>query len=420
MNNTNEILERILLNMKYDSKKTLSENNESLIKKKIIYDIVTETTTDPPRKKVPKIEVGPLEVLPNLLDITFPKNPSEYGLSKDKLVVTKDYNNKTMKFYGQVHYTIKEYFDPYLEKINGNKYIYRKSSLSVWVPKTGNYYDLTGANNPKYSSHPGYYKTDKSQARIRNDWKKEDYAWEYTNDFIGNMALKCKQYYQNQYSKIYGRGGKKENLSYKYTDWYHEPKGVPGCVKKSIEKILNTGNSNAPYEFTAFNENLYGQLGDKFMGVEPHNGWERYTLQFNCAKYNSTYGSKIEGPCERGVKFNGYKSKIGLWFDTDSNSEKLDNYDSSNVCKWLNNPNSKYYYKKGWDYQRLVDEKIIADYPETKKMIENCIPKDVEYVEKTKEQEPEEPEKQEKIKIDGNNTKTIDNSNITLQFTGGK
>ena len=26
MNNTNEILERILLNMKYDSKKTLSEN----------------------------------------------------------------------------------------------------------------------------------------------------------------------------------------------------------------------------------------------------------------------------------------------------------------------------------------------------------------------------------------------------------
>ena len=157
------------------------------------------------------------------------------------------------------------------------------------------------------------------------------------------------------------------------------------------------------------------------MGVEPHNGWERYTLQFNCTKYNnSTYGSKIEGPCERGVKFNGYKSNTGLWFDTDSNSEKLDNYDSSNVCKWLNNPNSKYYYKKGWDYQRLVDEKIIADYPETKKMIENCIPKDVEYVEKTKEREPEEPEKQEKIKIDGNNTKTIDNSNITLQFTGGK
>ena len=134
--------------------------------------------------------------------------------------------------------------------------------IIVFIPsfifRTEHYYDLTGANNPNYSSHPGYHKTDKSQIRIRNDWKKEDYAWEYTNDFIGNMALKCKQYYQNQYSKIYGRGGKKENLSYKYTAWYHEPKGVPGCVKKSIEKILNTGNSNAPYEFTAFNENLYG------------------------------------------------------------------------------------------------------------------------------------------------------------------
>jgi len=407
MKNTNEILERILLNMKYDSKKTLSENNESLIKKKLMYDILTETTTDPPRKKVPRVSVDMDEYLRGqgqiLRDITFPKNPSEYGLSKKDLVITKDYYNKKLKFYGQVNETIKEHFKPLLDTITQNQYAYRDSPAKVWVPKSGDYYKLTG-KDPGWISDMNY-----NRVRDKKQWTlNSDLAWYYTDDAIGKMAQKCKDYYQDNYRDQFHE----RDLNYQLRGWYHEPPDVSSCVRKSLENILNSGNSNAPYKFTPFNENLYG-YADEFMGIEPHSGYEVYTAQIFCQKYNRG-GSMIEGPCMNGVKFTGYKSQMGYWFTNDNDTDKISSYTSIDVCKWLNNPNSKYYYKKGWDYERLVISGKIADTPNNKKMVDECIPKidnnqDGGKLSKYQEELPT----KNKSELTGGGT-------ITLTFKGGK
>ena len=411
MKNTNEILERILLNMKYDSKKTLSENNESLIKKKLMYDILTETTTDPPRKKVPSVSVdlagyriGQGQVV---RDITFPKNPSKYGLSKKDLVITKDYHNKQLKFYGQVNETIKEHFKPLLDIITQNQYAYRDSSANVWVPKSGDYYKLTGKD-------PGWI-TDMNYNRVRDkkQWILKPLAWNYTDDTIGKMAQKCKDYYQDNYRDQFHE----RDLNYQFRSWYHEPKDISSCVKKSLENILNNGNSNAPYKFTPFNENLYG-YADEFMGIAPHSGYEVYTAQIFCQKYDRG-GSRIEGPCMNGVKFTGYKSEWGYWFTNDNDSDKISNYTSTDICKWLNNPNSKYYYKNGWNYDRLVDEGIIADTPNNQKTFANCIPVNADqYLSNDKKSHPslDLPDDSNISDSKKTNSKT---STITLTFKGG-
>ena len=105
------ILERILLNMKYDSRKTLSENKEILKE-----SITTNQTTEPPLTtgKKPGISVGPTLQGPTLVDDpnstevkkTF-KTYQVPEISKlNKLTNTVDYLGKPIKFYGEVVTTI--------------------------------------------------------------------------------------------------------------------------------------------------------------------------------------------------------------------------------------------------------------------------------------------------------------------------
>jgi len=71
MSNTDEILKRILLHMKYDSKKTLSENRTTLYEQEV-------------KKKTPKISVGPLEKLGSYNEDNI-YGEEEYVTRKDKL-----------------------------------------------------------------------------------------------------------------------------------------------------------------------------------------------------------------------------------------------------------------------------------------------------------------------------------------------
>jgi len=362
MKNTNEILERILLNMKYDSKKTLCENKESLIKKKLIYDIVTETTTDPPRKKVPKITVGPLTRIWTLRDqkLQFPEE-----LKNAKITTTKDYNGKTIKFYGNVNKTVGEYLQKYLDILNQNKYAYRGTQETRLVPK-GDYYDLPGANNPKWKAHPGYNKTDKSQIPMKGYWKRVRRGFSYTDDFLGKMAKRCKDFYQSNWWKNYGYGKKNENMNFKYTTDYLEPPEVSECTKQSIKKLIDKAGKDTPWIIYAFNP-MEASFGRE--------GWGYYYLQWGCKKYyHENYKGQYEGPCSRGLTLYGYKSNYtGKWLDWSiiSNIDKP-SYTINDICKWINNPKSTYY---GWDYEKLVQNGKILKSDKNEKIINGCNPK---------------------------------------------
>ena len=246
MKNTNEILERILLNMKYDSKKTLSENNESLIKKKLMYDILTERKTDPPRKKVPKVVPGKVSYA---LDVNWKDTP--YEIRKNhKLVTTKDYNGNTMKFYGEVWSTVGEYFGEFIDKLNSNPEAYIVGKKKQLVPKYDDYKKLTGYGDSNRKASPGYVMTyGGNQTPIKSDWKIVYRGYDYTNDFIGETAEACRSYYQNERNKLYGQGMEQENLNDQYTRAYLEPKQVLKCVKESIQRIIDTAKPDTPYEF---------------------------------------------------------------------------------------------------------------------------------------------------------------------------
>ena len=410
MKNTNEILERILLNMKYDSKKTLSENNESLIKKKLMHDILTETTTDPPRKKLkPSITVEPLQRGGFNFDVTTKNVP--YEIRKNhKLVTTKDYNGNTMKFYGEVWSTVGDYFGEFIDKLNSNPKAYILSDAKQLVPKYDNYKKLTGYGDSNRKASPGYVMTyGGNQTPIKSDWKIVYRGYVYTNDFIGKTAEACRSYYQNERNKLYGQGMEQENLNDQYTRAYLEPKQVLKCVKESIQRIIDTAKPDTPYEFTAYSDAHTLAYTRAREYSYDDNGWHRYFLQYSCNKYYSArkyYNqdrwnlktgkrgvwehSKIKGPCSRGVILYGYQERdFKQWFGIKSGAEDEGGYTIDDLCDWLKNPNSVWYYKGerfedvisyGVEgiYQKLVYNKVIGDYRDIKRKIEACIPKDVE------------------------------------------
>jgi len=100
--------------------------------------------------------------------------------------------------------------------------------------------------------------------------------------------------------------------------------------------------------------------------------------------------SQLKGPCSRGVTLYGYKERdFDRWFGIKSGAEDGGGYTIDDLCDWLKNPNSVWYYKgKRFEdvisygvegiYQKLVYNKVIGDYRDIKRKIEACIPKDVE------------------------------------------
>ena len=219
------------------------------------------------------------------------------------------------------------------------------------------------------------------------------------------MARKCKRTYNEIDDKKYGHKNKTGHLpsevwkpNYQYQDTYISP-NVSKCVRKSVENIINKGGKDTPYEISAFSP-THAEL------IKNDNGFHKYYLQWDCGK----------GPCSSKVSFYGYKEKdYNKFFGyTSANETNINNYGISDVCKWLNNPNSKYYYKKGWDYERLVISGKIADTPNNKKMVDECIPKidnnqDGGKLSKYQEELPT----KNKSELTGGGT-------ITLTFKGGK
>jgi len=470
MTNSNEILERILLNMKYDSKKTLSENKSIILNEEIDYckklkadvrskltnfkkgtkrakdgsdkygtwgdgkafccnkpghqdgtfhaDCLSEDSTVKPGKSKWKKPWKPGMHSPHIdkaIEIS-QNHKSQWGkpLTKKNLVSTYDYNGKKLEFFGHIIETVGDFFNPILNKINSQKEgSYRDQRNGMWIP----YGD---ANELKNGT--GFYKDiNYNEHRLKNvegGWKYQaNMVWKYkdrtnchtwgkkyfTNNqdknrqdedtcFIVDQAEKCRTYLQ---SKIYKKGKSTKdmqvydsknnkytfNRNLEYQEDFLDPPEVLDCVKKSTEDLIDRLGEKTPYKIS-----VYLPIHAK-MGYDPS---QIFTLVFKGVKKSNERWDKplsVEMPYKEGIEVLGYQSKevslrnkygvsgydIYLDYQKDNNIEHTKPYKINDVCLWLKNPNSKYYYKKGWDYERLVTSGKIADTPNNQKIVNDCL-----------------------------------------------
>ena len=238
MKNTNDILERILLNMTYDSKKTLSENKSIIINEETDYckklkANLKSKLTDPKQGtkrakdgsdkygvwgdgkafccnvkgqedgtfneaciKKGDIKVDTDEFSSNVIP-DFVTNNENYVKKLEKfLVKTIDYDGKPLYIYGQVQQTFGDFIDDLEKKIDNNEFAYRDKQMysarnlkpnwvsnKDWQDYTNNRLDH---NSDKWKSIN--YDVNLNQQKVT----KPSGEWEYTNDWIGYFAKLCR------------------------------------------------------------------------------------------------------------------------------------------------------------------------------------------------------------------------------------
>ena len=238
MNNTNDILERILLNMTYDSKKTLSENKSIIINeeteycKKLKADVKSKLTD--PKQGTKRAKDGSdkygtwgdgkafccnvegqengtfnencrkegsasadYDKLSSNVIPDFVTNNENYVKSLEKLLVkTIDYEGKPLYIYGQVQQTFGDFIGDLEKKIDNNEFAYRKTQLyraTDRKPHWVSYKDWDDFNRGKIDRASEKWRRINDDLRVSPETvTKPSGEWEYTDDWIGYFAKLCR------------------------------------------------------------------------------------------------------------------------------------------------------------------------------------------------------------------------------------
>ena len=226
MINTNEILERILLNMKYDSKKTLYENKSIIINeeteycKKLKVDVKSKLTD--PKQGTKRAKDGSDKYgtwgdgkafccnVEGQEDGTFNENCRKKGsgtanpadLDQNTIpdlknfIKTIDYDGKPLYIYGQVQQTFGEWIGGLEEKINSNPVAFRKEQMigsRVKKPYYATEQQWKAYNNNKLDPKSDLYQSiQKDVNAYRKETRGFTGEWEYTDDWIGYFAKLCR------------------------------------------------------------------------------------------------------------------------------------------------------------------------------------------------------------------------------------
>ena len=293
MNNENEILKRILLNMKYDSRKTLSENSY------LVNDQVK-----------PSVTVGDVETIGVL--------PSETTNTKN-IVSSVDFLGKPLIFNGTIYKTSKQFFDELSTEVSSDgEFAYRDkpkyvNSVQYVGPESGRNYFKSYKENKITLGELKY------QVGAENvEFKQKISGYEYKKNTLGYFASRCRQSLQSDIKEKMSSNP----IRYQGEEWYEEPKGVKECVIESIKSVSSKLKPNSVFSFWAIdpktNSKEYFYL--RFScGIETTS----YETEFAALQQSQLYGKEIKPDkvllttkCDSStVRFSGYKTVDGKEWD---------------------------------------------------------------------------------------------------------
>jgi len=302
MINENDILKRILLNMKYDSSMTLNEN----------YDLLVE-------QKTPSIEVGDVETIGVVADV--PTTDSGFSIIK-----TKTFDNKNMSFYGMIDKTIQQKIDEYISTINQKgEDAYRESEIygtkvSYVGPEWGRNYWKSYKENKMKLDDLRYWVGDDS---LKYEQKIEGYN--YRKDTLGFIASRCR----SSLKEIVKKDAIEKNIRYSREIWYEEPNGIKECVKTSIQDMFKNFNKTAPFSFFAYNPKtknkdfFFFQFSCSFTAEDSFATFQQ--RQFGKIGSDETIKRVIPSTCDSStIKTSGYNTTDGRkWEDLKLENENL-------------------------------------------------------------------------------------------------
>ena len=318
MINENDILKRILLNMKYDSSMTLNEN----------YDLLVE-------QKKPSIEVGDVTqtIEPNVPD----------QIKNGKVNTTIDYKGKSMTFFGYIDKTIQQKINEWLGEIGRlQESSYRESPNYVNVVE---YVGPEWGNDLYKSYQQNKIKFDELKQRVGGDslkYTQKVVGYKYKNNTIGYIAERCRTSLQSELKKE----AKGQNLvRFENKEWYAEPTNVLTCVEDSVKTMFNELSKTGLFSFWSTNPNT--------------NEKEFYYLSFSCNSsvvddtktfYNRQFNPnapeikvKIPTRCAPSTMvISGYKTTAGKkWDDVKLENKKIVDRIKSETQGNTNNTTSK-------------------------------------------------------------------------------
>jgi hypothetical protein len=304
MINENDILKKILLNMRYDSSMTLNEN----------YDLIVEQT------KTPSVSVDNVESLGII-----PNEPIRNG----SILSVLDYNGNPMTFFGYVGQTIQQKQDELLNEIKQSKEASYRSE-----PK---YVDTVEYIGPDHNKKLFYayrqnkitlselkYKVGEQSLR----YTKKIIGYKYKPNTIGYIATLCRADLQ---SKIKKNWKDKETINRLNTkDFFAEPANVLNCVENSINSMFKGMSKNGLFSFWSTKPNT--------------NEKEYYYLSYHCGIQTTdsvaTHNLKQTNP--EAIK-KGQEIKTTITKPCSSSTMLVSGYVSINGVKWdkVKNENKK-------------------------------------------------------------------------------
>lgn len=310
MNNADEILKRVLLNMRYDSRKTLNENVNLL--------------NEQPK---PSASVGDVETVGII--------PDEVKTSNN-VISTVDYNGKPLIFNGSIYKTSKQFIDEMLNEVKTkNESAYRLKSIY------GNTVDYVGpewGKNLYKSYQENKLSLDDLRARFGGRYKewvkieKKLSGYEYTKNTLGYIATMCRSSLQSDLKNSL----KDKSIRYQSEIWYGEPDGTKDCVVNSIKSIGTKLNPNSVFSFWAIdpktNSKEYFYLGfscGREVSTEnSYSSWQQLQIDGKVNTSNVILPTKCDSSS---IRFSGYKTVDGKKWD----SVKKENvkYAESNLNK---------------------------------------------------------------------------------------
>jgi len=292
MNNTDELLKRILLNMKYDSRKTLKEN----------VGLVNE-------QPKPSVTAGDVETVGII--------PDEVKTSNN-VISTVDYNGSPLIFNGSIYKTSKQFIDEMLNEVKTmNESAYREKPTYV---NSVNYIGPEWGRN--------YFKSYKENKMTIDDLKrsvgaqnikyeKKISGYEYKKNSLGYIATRCRATLQSELKK----SAQEKSIRYEGEMWYGEPNGTKDCVINSIKSIGTKLNQNSVFSFWA---------------IDPKtNGKEYFYLGFSCGIETTSFGTDYAAIQQSQITGKKVEAqKVILPTKCDSSSIRFSGYRTTDGKKW--------------------------------------------------------------------------------------
>ena len=292
MNNTDELLKRILLNMRYDSRKTLNENRMLM--------------TEQPKPSASAGDVETVGVIPDEVK------------TSNNVVSSIDYNGKPLIFNGSIFKTSKQFIDEMLNEVKTmNESAYREK---------GTYVNSVNYIGPEWGRN--YFKAYKENKMTIDDLKKKVGSqnikyekklsgYEYKKNTLGYIASRCRSTLQSELKK----SAEEKSIRYQTEMWYGEPNGTKDCVVNSIKSIGTKLNPNSVFSF---------------WGIDPKtNSKEYFYLGFSCGIETSSYQTDFAAYQQSQITGKEVESqKVILPTKCDASTIRISGYRTTDGKKW--------------------------------------------------------------------------------------